>query len=324
MRPLLFFLLLSCALAEPTRDGVPLVERPHEMVDHHSLVGPFISEWWQGGVPHWDFGGSAVVTDKFIRLAPDKQSRLGWLWNDQANYLESWEASLYFRVHSKRNPGADGLALWLCDKPYKYDPRDPQHTSETHLFGNRAGFRGIGIIFDSYDNDGQRDNPVVSVIQGSGAPDQHWQIETDLLNQAAMRCVYEFRNTPKSETVRARIIYSQSKTFQIFLSVGNEKRETYCGQVLNMDIPTGFYFGLTATTGHLADNHDVYGFTVTAAPEEVQHEDKKIYGSEGSKGGPVSGNEALSPGLGSAPVLPDHKQAPENAVPHREELPKVQ
>lgn len=310
--------LLGLVAAE--KKGHNLVGIPREIVDHHSLVGPFISEWWQGGLPHWDFGGAAVVTDKYIRLSPDKQSRLGWLWNDQANYLESWEATLHFRIHSKRNPGADGLALWLAAEPYKYDSRNSQHTSENHLFGNKVGFSGLGIIFDTYDNDSQRDNPVVSVIQGHGKHDMQWEVENDLLNQASMRCVYEFRNTPKTEIVRSRIRYSHNrKVLQIYMAVGIEKKETYCGQILNLDLPTGYYFGLTSTTGHLADNHDVYGFTVTAETDDVQHEDEKIYGDKEKEEAqekheehhqPLVPNDNVDPEL-----LKDRVHAPDNAVP---------
>lgn len=252
----------------------------HDVVTHHSLIGPFISEWWQGGLPHWDFGSATVVTDKYIRVVPDKQSRVGWLWNEEPSYLSQWEATVTMRVHSRRNPGADGLAVWYVEKPLKYDPNNKEHTSNPNLWGNSVDFKGIGIVFDTYDNDGQRDNPVVSVIQGTGDAKQKWEIENDLLNQAKMRCVYEFRNTPKGENVKARILYAD-KTLQVFLSTAGDSKETYCGQVNNIDLPIGYHFGVTATTGHLADNHDVYGFVVTAGAEAIQAEDAKIYGAGG-------------------------------------------
>lgn len=33
------------------------------------------------GIPYWDFGGSTVVADDYVRLTPDRQSRQGMLWN---------------------------------------------------------------------------------------------------------------------------------------------------------------------------------------------------------------------------------------------------
>ena len=34
-----------------------------------------------GGVPFWDYVGSTIVTNKFIRLTSDSQSLQGALWN---------------------------------------------------------------------------------------------------------------------------------------------------------------------------------------------------------------------------------------------------
>ena len=32
-------------------------------------------------IPLWDFGGSTVVSNEYIRLTPDRQSKQGHLWN---------------------------------------------------------------------------------------------------------------------------------------------------------------------------------------------------------------------------------------------------
>ena len=34
-----------------------------------------------GGIPFWDYTGSTIVTNKFIRLTSDSQSLQGGLWN---------------------------------------------------------------------------------------------------------------------------------------------------------------------------------------------------------------------------------------------------
>ena len=57
----------------------------------------------------------------------------------------------------------------------------------------------------------------------------------------------------------------KNKIVEVWLSTGKGP-ETYCGASPEVDLPTGYYFGVTATTGHLADNHDVYFMQVTPAP----------------------------------------------------------
>jgi mannose-binding lectin 2 len=44
----------------------------------HSLIKPYGGGT---GVPNWDFVGSTIVTNKFIRLTADSQSLVGALWN---------------------------------------------------------------------------------------------------------------------------------------------------------------------------------------------------------------------------------------------------
>ena len=126
-----------------------------EVITHHSMGPPFIQDWWQGGIPYWDFGGDSVVTDNYVRLTPDKQSRDGWLWNDEQNDIPQWEATMGFRIHGVRSPGADGIAFWYVANPVK---------TVGSLWGSPSNFNGIALIFDTYDNDNKQDNPSVTLI----------------------------------------------------------------------------------------------------------------------------------------------------------------
>lgn len=44
---------------------------------HHSLHPPL-----DHSQVYWNFGGSAVLTKKFVRLTPSTQARQGWMWNE--------------------------------------------------------------------------------------------------------------------------------------------------------------------------------------------------------------------------------------------------
>jgi mannose-binding lectin 2 len=66
-----------------------------------------------GPVPNWDFGGSTVVTDGYIRITPDRQSRRGWLWNRNPAQMKAWEIEVEFKVHGQgRHTYGDGFAIW--------------------------------------------------------------------------------------------------------------------------------------------------------------------------------------------------------------------
>ena len=186
-----------------------------ELIQHHSLVPPFIQDWWQGGIQYWDFGGDTVVTDGYIRLTPDKQSRDGWLWNDEANDIPQWQVVFGFRVHGSRSPGADGIALWYVESPVK---------RVGEFWGGPTDFNGLALVFDTYDNDGGQDNPSVTLLkvcaaglkanngpaiplrathththtQNDGKP-RTWDTDHDLVHEGLLRCVYQFRNTATND-----------------------------------------------------------------------------------------------------------------------------
>ena len=49
---------------------------------------PLLLTWFQGtgGIPFWEFGGNAMVTDEAVRLTDAQQSRKGWIWNSQVRF----------------------------------------------------------------------------------------------------------------------------------------------------------------------------------------------------------------------------------------------
>ncbi len=87
---------------------------------------------------------------------------------------------MHIRVHSEGYFGGDGFALWILstqnrhhlynyytDKISQIDTSKNEQLEEKlgTIFGMPAHFDGIGILFDTYDNDNLKDNPTVSVIR---------------------------------------------------------------------------------------------------------------------------------------------------------------
>jgi mannose-binding lectin 1 len=250
-------IIALCLILAPllvSGDTYQVDERP-EIVTHHSLHPPFITDWWQGGLPHWDFGGSAVVTDHYIRLTPDKQSRHGWVWNEEPNDLASWHVSFGFRVHAKASLGADGMAFWYVEQPQR---------GGGPVFGMPYGFRGLGVVFDTYDNDGQRDNPSVAVLYDDGSHHVRYNAGNDFMSDLKGKCMFDFRNFGTEDIVEARIVYVE-KRVEVYLRVG-KGQEIQCTTVHDVNLPTGYFFGATAETGHIADNHDVNYIHVIPPP----------------------------------------------------------
>ena len=114
----LFFAALFATVYSSSHD-------PTGYVYHdHSITKPYDDAH---DVSHWNFLGSTVISDKYIRLTPDRQSRRGSLWNNvQFNPLPnseertaeypSWEVLLEFHTHgSGKKLFGDGFAMWYTE-----------------------------------------------------------------------------------------------------------------------------------------------------------------------------------------------------------------
>lgn len=40
-------------------------------------------------IPYWDFTGSTIVTNNYVRLTPDLQSKQGAIWNAVVSFKHS-------------------------------------------------------------------------------------------------------------------------------------------------------------------------------------------------------------------------------------------
>lgn len=113
------------------------------------------------------------------------------------------------------------------------------------------------ISFDTYDNDGKRNNPYVSIIMNDES--KVYNPATDGQDIQTGGCQSFFRNTAKNP--KARIRYEgEQQTLSVWMDTSHDDRWTQCVELHEIKLPTGYYFGLSATTGALADNHDVYSF----------------------------------------------------------------
>ena len=256
------FLMITVQTALATRESILTVEAGN--IEHyHSLEAPFIHDWFGEGVPLWDIGGDTVVTSQYVRLTPTQESRFGWAWNTIPMQVENWEARVTLRIHSQRHYGADGMALWLVEKPYKAEMAGP-------LMGMEAGFKGIGIIIDTFENGGDKDTPLVRLIHNPTGAANNWNTNTDL-HDGLIGCtgVTNMRqHTTRVQTIELIVRY-YGNTITMRLISDEVTSETTCFKSYTFPdppeggaIPIDYYFGLTAHTGGAFDNHDILSLTV--------------------------------------------------------------
>ncbi|XP_063980277.1 vesicular integral-membrane protein VIP36 [Diachasmimorpha longicaudata] len=214
------------------------------MKREHSLIRPY-----QGmgmTIPSWDFMGSTMVTNDYIRLTADLQSQQGALWNSVPCNVRNWEVQIHFKVHGKgRDLYGDGFAIWYAKDKMQTGP----------VFGNQDFFQGLAVILDTYSNHNGPHNhqhPYISAMVNNGS--LHYDHDRDGTHTQLAGCEAKFRNLDHDTHIAMRY---EGDTLSVSTDIDNKATWKPCFTVSGLKLPTGYYFGVTATTGDLSDNHDI-------------------------------------------------------------------
>ncbi|XP_012260312.1 vesicular integral-membrane protein VIP36 [Athalia rosae] len=214
------------------------------MKREHSLIRPYQAAGMT--IPYWDFGGSTMVTNNYVRLTPDLQSKQGSLWNSVPCHVRNWELQVHFKVHGAgKDLFGDGFAIWYAKDRMELGP----------VFGNKDFFQGLAIILDTYSNHNGPHNhqhPYISAMVNNGS--LHYDHDRDGTHTQLEGCEAKFRNLDHDTHIAIRY---EKDTLTVSTDIANKAAWKECLSVKGIRLPTGYYFGISATTGDLSDNHDV-------------------------------------------------------------------
>lgn len=84
---------------------------------------------------------------------------IGAIWTKHPVTYDWWEVDLVFRITGRGRIGADGLAFWYTSAKGAYNGT---------VFGSSDQWQGLGIFFDSFDNDNKRNNPYIMAVINDG------------------------------------------------------------------------------------------------------------------------------------------------------------
>uniref|UniRef100_V9KKZ4 Protein ERGIC-53 n=1 Tax=Callorhinchus milii TaxID=7868 RepID=V9KKZ4_CALMI len=247
--------LLLAVAGAPAQAQAQSGELPHRRFEYkYSFKGPQLT-LDDGTVRFWTHYGSALPSSERVRVAPSLRSQKGSIWTQNKVTFEDWEIEVAFRISGLGRIGADGLAIWYTKER---GPTGP-------VFGAMDNWDGVGIFFDTFDNDDGKNNPIILLMENNGK--LTYDHSNDGLAQGLGSCIRDVRNS--YHAVRVKISYYR-KTLQVYLNLGNSVTdESYelCIQVKNLIVPSGGYFGVSAATGGIADDHDVLSFVTFSLTE---------------------------------------------------------
>ena len=155
-----------------------------------------------------------------------------------------------------------------------------------HVYGSVDKWIGLGIFFDSFDNDNKHNNPYIMAMTNDGT--KLFDHQNDGSTQQLAGCLRDFRNKPFP--VRAKIEYFRNTLTLLFHNgmSNNDKDFEMCVRAENVVLPKTGYFGVSAATGGLADDHDVLKLVthslrspdMALTPDHVDQEESRKFETE--------------------------------------------
>ncbi|KAM9093647.1 LOW QUALITY PROTEIN: protein ERGIC-53-like [Megaptera novaeangliae] len=198
------------------------------------------------GIPFWSHHGDAIPGLEEVRLAPAMQNRNDAVWSRTPVLFSAWEVEMQMRVTGPGRRGAQGMAVW-------YTQGRGQVGS---VLGALDSGDGIGILFDSSAEDTQN-SPAIRVLASDGHTP--YEVLGDGASRVLGSCHQDFRNQPYP--FRARITYwGQRLRVSLNSDLTPSDPDEVCVDVGPLLLAPGGFFGVSAATSTLADDHDVLSF----------------------------------------------------------------
>jgi len=221
---------------------------------------------------NFEVGGTAAVHRNFLRLTGERQSSKGWIAARSPLNVNEWSMLLELRASgNSMHLYGDGMAIWLVS--------NPDHI-EGPVFGREDHWTGLGIFFDTFqnlDHSHHHKHPYIYAVMNDGTkgyipdaeqPDPAKQALPGSVDNSG--CSFEFRYLESRHDVsvlnHTRVhVYYKDKTLSLRLqqtSLGERGEWLSCFEMKDVTLPMNPYFGVSAATGDLVDNHDIIQFTV--------------------------------------------------------------
>lgn len=238
------------------------------MLDTHTWTPPFTHmhpDGKRGVSKDWKLGGHTVAQTNFVRLTPDRQSKRGAVWSRRPLGVEKWSTVLDFRISGQgKKYFGDGLALWFTTQNRYF---------EGEFHGNKPKFTGFGVIIDTFKNTEQSTpHKDISIVVNDGNKDIETMMEAAVGCDAKVRYYEERSDFSVLSNSRVKVLVDGNS---VTVSV-DEKGDGTFRDCASVDLPLEAewgrrsHVGVTASTGQLADNHDV--LSLVTFTDAQQHE----------------------------------------------------
>ncbi|KAI9284404.1 legume-like lectin family-domain-containing protein [Umbelopsis sp. AD052] len=197
--------------------------------------------YYNSTVPFWQTSGDVIKAEDFIRLAPSVPGSKGQIWSTIPNSHAEWEVNMQLRISGQHVGGGRGMAFWYAAEPNQDGP----------IFGSKDKWNGLGIWFDSYNP--KTKSPMTMALVNDGT--KQFASKVDPTQHMLGSCFQNYRNT--YEPLYVKVTY-RNKTLSVLMDRENRGSSyRHCFRKQDVELPTGYFFGLSASSQNPADDHDV-------------------------------------------------------------------
>ena len=211
-------------------------------------------------IESWETFGDASIKENFVRLTPDRQSKVGYMVNKKPLESPNFSALMRFRISGKgKKLFGDGIAIWVT--------KDASFPTG-NIFGRAPTFEGFAIVLDTFRNtEAGHVHKDISLLIGDGMTPVDLDSERPGCDSLFRydEGTDEFSPTTSESALKFHL---KGSTVSVYVRRRPEEEFHECfshnlaeSRRLPQDWKSGLTFAISATTGALADNHDILELT---------------------------------------------------------------
>jgi len=186
----------------------------------------------EGGGGNYNYvGASRFIGGSEVELTANEENSVGAIWSKEVNHADGWEMQFLVQTTGEADSPGKGLAFWYTNQPLEVGT----------LYGSDERFEGFGLLFDSHDDDGKNDNPIIMGFVNDGT--KVFNHDTDGLGTRFGGCRAKYRN--RGNKVGVKITYSQD-SIKVLLDMRNNGVWERCLAKDSIYLATGSHIGFSA------------------------------------------------------------------------------
>lgn len=194
--------------------------------------------------------GAVETGQDALVLGRRSPNMAGSVWSKTRLMHSDWYVQMRVRITGDRL-GGEGLALWYV-----------KDMGEGPVFGAPDRWTGLGIILDTFDDDGHGNNPAIMGILNDGS--MQYSAKADGEGQYFGGCLRNVKNI--NQPLFLRVTYMQGN-IKVELDDSKDGKEfVNCFEKnLGSKLPPGYHFGISGATNALPDSLEILDMRVWAA-----------------------------------------------------------